>query len=123
MSGKGSLGTGRGRRRGAAGVYATPEGVHQHDVGRAPGAVQRHGVRGRREGRHRGDERRRRAGLVERTDQRSRRGGTRGRDTRPAPHGRQLRHSAHDGTAVPPGRHENKVRRLSVRLHHADRLL
>lgn len=105
MPGEGPVGAGRGRRRGAAGVHAALEGVHQHDAGRAPGPVQRHGVRGRREGRHRGDERRRGAGLVERAHQRTRRGGARGWRARPATYGRQLRHRTHHGAAVSPGRH------------------
>jgi len=57
VPGEGPFGASRGRRRGATRVHPALEGVHQHDAGRAPGAVQRHGVRGRREGRHRGDER------------------------------------------------------------------
>jgi len=123
MSGEGPIGTRRGRRRSTAGVHATSEGVHEYDAGGAPGAVQRHGIRGRRESRHGGDERWRGAGLVERVDQWPRRGRARGRRARSAAHGRQFRHCADHGTAVPPGRHENKVRRLSVRLHHADGLL
>jgi len=123
VPGEGHVGADGGRRRGAAGVHAAPEGVHQHDAGRAPGAVRRHGVRRGREGRHRGDERRRGAGLVERADQRPRGGGARGRRSRPAPHGRQLRHRAHHGAALPSGRHADQVRRLPVRLHHADRVL
>jgi len=74
VPGEGPLGAGRGRRRGAARVYPALKSVHQHDAGRTPGAVQCHGVRSRRKGRHSSNERWRRAGLVERADQWPRRG-------------------------------------------------
>ena len=35
----------------------------------------------------------------------------------------QLRHHPHHGEALPQGGHENRQRRLPVRLHHTDRLL
>lgn len=123
MPGEGPDGTDGGRRRGLARVHPTPKGFHQHDAGRAPGAVQRHGFRGRRKSRYRGDERWRGAGLLERAHQRPRRGRARGWRSRPAAHGRQFRHCAYHGTALPQGCHENKVRRLSVCLHYTGRLL
>lgn len=94
---EGPLGAHRGRRRGPARVHAAPEGVHEHDAGRAEGPVLGDGLRRRGEGGDGRHERRRGVGLLVGLGQRVRRGHGARRGVAGADDGGRLRDLAHHG--------------------------